>query len=61
MKETQTAVGAPSVAALVAALRIFAARGRAIRDAREKQASAASILTIGPGIEEVETTISDPS
>ncbi len=37
MEETQTALDDPSVAALVAALRIFAARGRAIREAQAKQ------------------------
>ena len=37
MEETQTALGDPSVAALVVALRIFAARGRAIREAQAKQ------------------------
>ncbi len=37
MEETQTALGDPSVAALAAVLRIFAARGRAIHEAQEKQ------------------------
>lgn len=42
MEDTQTPLVDPSVAALAAALRIFAARGRAIREERARRENSAS-------------------